>query len=165
LNTGEIKFPHNLPWSYALELLKLLKFHGYRAYLVGGCVRDILWGLEPGDYDIATSARPQQMFPFLPEVDKIGLRYGVLRVKKGEFHYQIATFRQDDAQSDGRRPKRIFFSDLEGDAKRRDFTINAIYLDPLVPALIDPQNGIPDLETKILRIIGDPAIRLREDHL
>lgn len=133
--------------------------------MVGGCVRDILLGLNPEDYDIATSARPKETLSLFPHADKIGLRFGVLKVEKNGHYFQIATFRRDDAQSDGRRPRRIFFSDLQGDSTRRDFTINAIYLDPVKDEFIDPQNGIADLEAKLLCIIGEPVRRLREDHL
>ncbi len=146
-------------------MVRALQGEGGHAYLVGGCVRDILLGLDPGDYDIACSVRPKAILKLFPESNKIGIKYGVLTVKEGGYHYQVATFRSDHPVSDGRRPRRIFFSDMEADSQRRDFTVNAVYLDPMKPEFIDPQGGIPDLKAGLLRIIGAPEQRFEQDYL
>jgi len=161
-----IIFPDDARWKAGVNILKRLQEHNTAAYFVGGCVRDILLGLAPEDYDISTSCRPKEVLKIFPNSDRIGIRYGVIGIKSGQgYKFQIATFRRDDTQSDGRRPKRIFFSDLTGDSARRDFTINAIYLDPINQELADPQHGVSDLEQRVLRIIGNPIRRLREDYL
>jgi len=166
LFADNIKYPDDNRWQAGVNIIRRLQDQNWAAYFVGGSVRDILLGLKPGDYDIATSCRPKDILRLFPDSDKIGIRYGVISVKTNEGDkFQVATFRRDDTHSDGRRPNRIFFSDLTGDSARRDFTINAIYLDPVNREISDPQNGISDLESKILRIIGNPIRRLREDHL
>jgi poly(A) polymerase len=157
--------PSDKCWISAVEITQILQNNGYQAYFVGGCVRDILLNIIPEDYDIATSARPKEIMRHYPEADTFGIRFGVLKVKKEGYKFQIATFRRDDPKGDGRHPQRIFFSDLQGDAERRDFTINAIYFDPILQTFRDPLGGRKDLENRILRIIGEPKLRLREDYL
>ena len=165
MNLKEIKYPSDELWNRGVEIISLLQSAGFETYFVGGCVRDILLGITPEDYDIATSARPKEILKLFPDAEKIGIRFGVLTLAGSAGKYQIATFRRDDPKSDGRRPDRIFFSDLRGDSKRRDFTVNSIYLNPVNQEFIDPNNGIEDLQNGILRIIGNPSVRLREDHL
>ena len=159
------KLPSDDRWLFARETIEILHRHNYEAYLVGGVVRDILLGLEPKDYDIATSAKPEQLLELFPKADKTGYRFGVLRIVKGEHEVQVASFREDSPDSDGRRPVNVTNTDLQGDSKRRDFTINAIYFDPAGMETVDPHDGISDLNQKILRFIGDPYQRIREDHL
>ena len=159
------KFSDNPLWMGGVEIIRILQDRGHRAYFVGGCVRDVLFGGEPDDFDIATSCNPDESLKYFPDAGRIGIRYGVLNIKRKGFDYQLATFRRDAQYSDGRRPDRIFFSDIHDDAKRRDFTINAVYLDPVKSQFIDPVGGISDIEKKILRVIGDPVKRFREDHL
>ena len=162
----DIIYPNDTIWKESVNIVSKLQSKGFEAYFVGGCVRDVLLGIIPDDYDIASSARPQDVLKIFPEADKIGMRFGVLSIRtEGKGKIQIATFRHDDPKSDGRRPDSVFFSDLAGDGQRRDFTINSIYYDPINEIYSDPNNGIQDLNDKILRIIGNPVQRLKEDHL
>ena len=161
----EIKYPSDELWNQGVKIISILHSSGFEAFFVGGCVRDILLGITPDDYDIATSARPKEVLKLFPDAGTIGIRFGVLTIDSDHGKCQVATFRRDDPKSDGRRPDRIFFSDLQGDSQRRDFTINSIYLNPLELIYVDPNKGVDDLQNKILRIIGNPMIRLREDHL
>lgn len=161
----QVEFPSGPQWEFALEIVRTLQSGGWEAYLVGGCVRDILLGIEPGDYDIATSSPPRNTLEIFPRADRFGIKFGVLTIRKKGCQCQVAAFRRDHPLSDGRRPQRVYYSDLSGDSSRRDFTINAIYLDPLKKKFIDPWGGIQDLEARILRIIGEPETRLKEDHL
>ncbi|MBL7191835.1 CCA tRNA nucleotidyltransferase [bacterium] len=161
----KIKFPDNTFWKGGVEIIRFLQDKKHQAYFVGGCVRDIILGLQPEDLDIVTSCRPKESLRYFPTADKIGLKFGVLGIEKDGYEYQLATFRRDDPQSDGRRPNRIFFANLEDDALRRDFTINAVYLDPVKPEFIDPLYGIEDLRKGILKVIGIPMKRFQEDHL
>jgi tRNA nucleotidyltransferase/poly(A) polymerase len=161
----EIIYPSTPHWNFARSVVQNLRDKGYESYLVGGCVRDIVLGVVPGDYDIASSAKPDEVLGIYPTANKSGIRYGVLQVSEGSFYVQIATFREDHPQSDGRRPQEVYFSTLEEDAKRRDFTINAMYLNPLNGELYDPFNGHKDLQDKVLRFVGVPEIRIIEDHL
>ncbi|MBC8278365.1 MAG: CCA tRNA nucleotidyltransferase [FCB group bacterium] len=159
------KLPSDDRWFFARETIETLHRHGFEAYLVGGVVRDILLGLGPKDYDIAASAKPEQLLELFPQADKTGYHFGVLHILKGKHEVQVASFREDSPESDGRRPDEVTFSDLQGDAKRRDFTINAIYFDPVGMKTTDPHDGISDLNNRILRFIGDPWQRIKEDHL
>lgn len=125
----------------------------------------MLMGVEPKDYDIAADAEPRQLLKIFPQADKTGYRFGVLRIIEGELEVQLASFREDSPESNGRRPAGIVFSDFNGDSRRRDFTINAIYYDPVRDEIADPQNGRSDIEKRIIRFIGDPVKRIEEDHL
>ena len=141
-----------------------LRAHGYQAFLVGGCVRDLLMGKEPKDYDISTDAPPSQAIAVFPEAQLVGAHFGVVLVNGVE----IATFRSDQAYVDGRHPESVTFeTDPRQDVLRRDFTINALMLDPLEtePRVIDFTGGVADLENKLVRAIGDPVQRFEEDHL
>ena len=161
-----VTYPDTRRWKGAVEVISKLQTEGESAYLVGGCVRDILLNIpEPGDYDIATSSPVEKTLQLFPAAGRLGIKYGVLTIDYLEFKYQIAIFRRDDPASDGRRPEKIYPAGLEEDSRRRDFTVNAIYFDPNNEEFRDPQGGIPDLRQGILRIIGEPVRRLREDHL
>ncbi len=160
---------------------------GFVAYFAGGCVRDELLGLHPTDFDVATSATPQQVAALFPRSRLVGEAFGVVLVPMSEggpggakgkgaasAQIEVATFRSDGVYSDRRRPDSITFSTPEQDAQRRDFTINALFLDPLAPPepgspvngrLIDYVGGATDLAARVLRAVGDPHARLAEDHL
>jgi poly(A) polymerase len=139
------------------------------ALWAGGCVRDLLLGHTPADYDVATSATPEQVMTILPfRAIPVGISFGVVRVlapRHPGIEVEIATFRSDGAYVDGRRPESVVFSSPELDASRRDFTINGMFWDPVAERLIDYVGGRDDLERRTLRAIGDPLARFREDKL
>jgi poly(A) polymerase len=152
--------------SEARDIVAQLQRAGHIAYFAGGCVRDQLLGLEAKDYDIATSARPEEVQRLFPRVtDLTGKSFGVLRVLVGDASYEVATFRQDGAYRDGRHPESVRFATAEEDAQRRDFTINGLFFDPVAERLIDYVGGEADLRAGVIRAIGQPADRFAEDHL
>lgn len=134
---------------------------------MGGCVRDALLGIVPKDFDIATSARPEQVRELFEVATEIAPSeaYGVVVVGMDNNRYEVATFRRDIDSIDGRRPKSVEFASLEEDVARRDFTVNALYLDPVTMQLIDLVGGLDDLDAKQLRFVGDPTERVAEDRL
>ncbi len=138
---------------------------GYEAVFAGGCVRDQLLGKEPKDFDVATNATPEQILTIFPAGDSIGAHFGVILVRENGFHIEIATFREDGNYQDGRRPDEVRFTDIQSDAKRRDFTINGMFQDPSSDEIIDLVGGQADLEKKLIRSIGDPLKRFEEDYL
>lgn len=138
---------------------------GFEAYFAGGCVRDRLLGLEPDDYDIATSARPADIERLFRKAYGVGESFGVMLVRMQGITTQVATFRTDGVYSDGRHPDQVTFSDAQHDAQRRDFTINALFEHPLTGEIIDYVGGQRDIEAKVIRAVGDPHARLREDNL
>jgi poly(A) polymerase len=148
----------------AVQIAAELRSQGFQAWLVGGCVRDLLLGREPKDYDISTDAQPDQLLRLFPRAQLVGAQFGVVLVDGVE----IATFRSDHSYSDGRHPGRVVFeTDPRQDVLRRDFTINALLLDPSIPnsQVVDYVGGLPDLRSGIIRAIGDPEQRFEEDHL
>lgn len=150
----------------ATAIVRRLQKAGHTAYFAGGCVRDELLGRTPKDYDIATSATPDQVQELFDRVtDLQGKSFGVLRVMKGDQAFEVATFRNDGTYSDGRRPESVTFAGPEDDARRRDFTVNGLFLDPVAGKIIDFVGGQADLKAGLLRAIGDPEQRFREDHL
>ncbi|MBL8210682.1 MAG: CCA tRNA nucleotidyltransferase [Bryobacterales bacterium] len=150
----------------AVELVAALRERGYAAWLVGGCVRDELLGIEPKDYDVATSARPDEVLGLFPRAERIGAHFGVVLVKRPEAAVEVATFRSDHSYSDGRRPDEVTFeTDPKQDALRRDFTINALFRDPFTGEVLDFVEGHRDLAHGVVRAIGDARRRLEEDHL
>ncbi len=149
----------------ALDLVRRLQQAGFTAYWAGGCVRDELLGREPRDYDIATDAIPDAIGGLFPQARPVGRAFGVMLVPWHGHPYEIATFRHDHAYRDGRHPDAVTFSSPRDDAQRRDFTINALFYDPVADRLHDYANGRADLEQRILRCVGDPAQRFAEDHL
>jgi len=157
--------------EFALDVVHKLQRAGYTALWAGGCVRDELLGLTPQDYDVATSARPEQLRPLFRRRNEIGAHFGVVQVigpraDDGEWlTIEVATFRSDMGYTDGRRPDAVVFSSPEEDAKRRDFTINGMFFDPVKVELIDFVGGRADLDAKILRAIGNPVERFTEDKL
>lgn len=153
--------------DYAVQVVKILREHGHQAYLVGGCVRDIVLGRQPADYDVATSATPDQALSIFPKALAVGAQFGVVLVPFGTHKVEVATFRSDGSYSDGRHPDRVQFAQsAEQDVQRRDFTINGLLLDPLNgDKLLDYVGGRQDIEAKVVRTIGDPHQRFAEDKL
>jgi poly(A) polymerase len=149
----------------ALAVVDRLRRHGYEALWAGGCVRDMLLGLEPADIDVATNATPTQVVDLFTRTRKVGAQFGVVLVKQGRYWIETATFRTDLDYTDGRRPDRVVFTTAEQDALRRDFTINGLFYDPIEEHVIDYVEGQRDLQAGIIRAIGDPEERLAEDHL
>ena len=149
----------------ALRICATLRAHGYRALLAGGCVRDMLLGREPKDHDVATNASPEQVAPLFDHVISVGAAFGVQLVILPEGHFEIATFRKDGPYLDGRRPSEVTFCDEETDAHRRDFTINALFLDPESNEVVDYVGGQADLRAGVVRAVGDPYARFEEDRL
>lgn len=150
----------------AREISRTLRSRGFSAYLVGGCVRDLLLGREPKDYDVATSATPAQVLELYPRANQVGAHFGVVLVREGDANVEVATFRSDHAYTDGRHPGQVIFeTDVREDVQRRDFTINALLMDPENDKVIDYVGGKNDLKHGFLRAIGDPERRFTEDHL
>jgi poly(A) polymerase len=149
----------------AVHICKTLAAAGYRALLAGGCVRDLLLGVEPKDYDVATSARPREVARLFDKCIEVGSAFGVQIVVLPQGQFEVATFRKDGPYLDGRHPDHVEFVDEVEDARRRDFTINAMFYDPATDAVIDYVGGQEDLRNRIVRAVGDPARRFEEDHL
>ena len=149
----------------AREIVARLRSHGHVAYFAGGCVRDLVRGESPKDIDIATDARPEIVQQIFPRTHAVGAHFGVIVVLENEFQFEVATFRSDDVYVDGRRPSAVHFSSPEEDAKRRDFTINGMFFDPIANEVIDFVGGRADLEARLIRAIGEPAKRFAEDRL
>src|ERR1035438_1452087 len=143
-----------------------LRSAGHRAYLVGGCVRDLLLKRRPKDFDIATDARPDRIMHLFPNSGRVGASFGVVLVRDVFAQVEVATFRSDHDYDDGRHPSAVHFeSDPRQDVGRRDFTINGLLMDPDTGEVLDYVGGRADLERRVVRAIGDPGLRFREDHL
>ena len=149
----------------ALHIVQTLRNQGRYAVLAGGCVRDMLLGIEPHDYDIATKAYPDEVEALFTNTKAVGKAFGVVLVNIEGTDFEVATFRSDGEYFDGRRPSTVHFSDIKEDAERRDFTVNALFYDPLDKKVIDFVGGQEDLKNKILRFVGDPETRIKEDKL
>lgn len=149
----------------ALFFARQLVAAGHQAVFAGGCVRDKLLGLEPKDYDIATSARPNEVLDLFPGSNEVGAHFGVVIAKHHGQQVEIATFRTDGSYRDGRRPETVEFSTPEHDAQRRDFTVNGLFENPETGEVIDFVGGRADLEARVLRAIGIPKSRFAEDSL
>ena len=149
----------------ARRVVQRLQEAGHTAFFAGGCVRDRLMGGEPHDYDIATNARPEQVQVLFDRTFAVGAHFGVVVVLYAGDQFQVASFRADGVYLDGRRPETVTFATPEEDAQRRDFTINGLFFDPIRGELVDFVNGQRDLAAKVLRAIGEPAARFREDRL
>jgi poly(A) polymerase len=145
----------------AVELLRA----GHRTLYAGGCVRDRLLGRPPKDVDLATAARPEQVLALFPGATAVGKAFGVVVVPRRGFAFEVATFRRDLGYEDGRRPTGVEYGDEQEDALRRDFTVNALFLDPADGRVIDYVGGRADLAARLIRCVGDPAERFAEDHL
>ncbi len=155
--------------EYAAQMVRTLRDAGHQAYLVGGCVRDLLLGREPADYDVATDATPDEVMRIFPETYAVGAQFGVVLVPvrdAGGNTVEVATFRSDIGYSDGRHPDQVRFSkSAQEDVERRDFTINGLLLDPIKDEVLDFVGGRQDLDAKIIRTIGLPELRFSEDKL
>ena len=151
--------------NVALKVAARLRENGHIAYFAGGCVRDMVRGLVPKDYDIVTDARPEAVQSLFPHTFAVGAHFGVIIVLENGFQFEVATFRSDDAYIDGRHPSAVHFSSPEEDAQRRDFTINGMFYDPVSEKMIDFVGGRADIDAKRVRAIGDPAQRFGEDRL
>ncbi|HEV2961928.1 MAG TPA: CCA tRNA nucleotidyltransferase [Candidatus Angelobacter sp.] len=161
--------------NHATQIVKELRAAGYSAYLAGGCVRDLILGREPADYDVATSATPQEVMRIFPQTYAVGAKFGVVLVpirregadrERDNYAIEVATFRSDGLYSDGRHPDQVQFSkDAQTDVQRRDFTINGLLLDPISKEVFDYVGGRQDLELGIIRTIGNPRERFTEDKL
>jgi tRNA nucleotidyltransferase/poly(A) polymerase len=149
----------------AKAILRRLREAGHEALLAGGCVRDVLLGRRPHDFDVATSARPEQVMALFARTIPVGAQFGVVMVREAGEEYQVATFREDGTYRDGRHPEAVQFSDAEGDARRRDFTVNGLFYDEAADRILDFVGGQEDLAAGILRAIGDPGQRFAEDKL
>jgi poly(A) polymerase len=148
------------------HVCRTLRAAGYQAYLVGGCVRDLLLKREPADYDVSTDATPDQVQKIFPDSLAVGAQFGVIIVLRDSEQVEVATFRSDVGYSDGRHPDKVIFSrTAQEDVQRRDFTINALLMDPETGAVLDYVGGQKDLAAGIIRAIGDPRRRLEEDKL
>jgi poly(A) polymerase len=154
----------------ALRIAHTLREHGHSAYLVGGCVRDLLLNREPADYDVTTSAIPDEVMKIFPQTYAVGAQFGVvlvpIRKEPDNYAIEVATFRSDGAYSDGRHPDAVNFSkDARLDVQRRDFTINGMLLDPDTKEILDYVGGRDDLQRGVIRTIGEPQQRFTEDKL
>ena len=157
-----------LPESAGLarNIATTLHAHSHTAYLVGGCVRDLLLGLDPKDYDVATSATPAQVAALFPDAELVGAHFGVVIVRREGLFAEVATFRSDNDYQDGRRPTSVTYeTDPAKDALRRDFTINALFYDVQEDRILDFTGGRADLDARIIRAIGNPLDRFAEDYL
>ena len=152
-------------WDAALFVIRALREAGHAALLAGGCVRDRLLGRTPKDYDVATDARPQRVREIFPKARLVGAKFGVVLVRKFGHNIEVATFRADGRYSDGRHPDEVTFGTELDDARRRDFTVNGLFLDPAADRLIDHVGGRDDLATRTISTIGNPEQRFAEDHL
>ena len=149
----------------AREVAKRLREHSHTAYFAGGCVRDMVRGLAPKDFDIATDAKPDIVQKIFPHTYAVGAHFGVVVVVENGLNFEVATFRSDGAYLDHRHPVNVRFSSPEEDAKRRDFTINGMFFDPEKNEVIDFVGGRADIEAKLVRAIGQPTARFEEDRL
>ncbi|HEY6251036.1 MAG TPA: CCA tRNA nucleotidyltransferase [Candidatus Angelobacter sp.] len=159
----------------ATRIVSELRRAGHSAYLAGGCVRDFVLGREPADYDVATSARPEEVMRLFPQTYAVGAQFGVVLIPvlqegpdaaRNNYAIEVATFRSDGRYTDGRHPDQVQFShDARTDVQRRDFTINGLLLDPITQEVLDYVGGREDLKSRIIRTIGDPRERFAEDKL
>lgn len=169
---------HNSQYRAALAIVQQLAQHGCEAYFAGGCVRDLLLGVEPKDFDVTTAARPEQVMQWFPRTEAVGAHFGVVlvidEIDGQRLATEVATFRTDGVYSDGRRPDTVLFSDNpREDVLRRDFTVNGLLLDALrfeagepgEACVLDFVDGRADLGRKLIRAIGDPVRRFTEDKL
>ncbi len=149
----------------AEAIIHRLRDAGHEALLAGGCVRDLLLARPPKDYDVATGARPDEVLALYPKALTVGVAFGVVVVVEGTVQVEVATFRAEQGYADGRRPDAVRFTDAREDARRRDFTINAMFLDPADGKVTDHVGGREDLDARLIRAVGDPRGRFAEDHL
>ena len=152
-------------FASAAAIVARLRDAGFESYLAGGCVRDRLLGRPAADYDIATAARPEEIARLFPRTVDVGAAFGVMRVLTDDGDYEVATFRTEGPYLDGRHPSSVRYADPREDARRRDFTINGLFYDPAADTVLDFVGGRADLDARVVRAIGDPAVRFEEDRL
>jgi len=152
-------------YSKAIRIVNTLKQSGHTVFFVGGCIRDVLLGKIPNEIDLTTSATPDEIQKLFDKVHLVGARFGVCVVNMDGSDFEVSTFRKDSSYQDGRRPEYVTFSDPEEDALRRDFTINALFWEPIESKLYDYVDGLTDLHDGIIRAVGDPVERFQEDRL
>jgi tRNA nucleotidyltransferase/poly(A) polymerase len=157
-------FPSDI-YSKAVRLIEKIKSKGHVAFFVGGCVRDVLMGIVPSEIDITTSASPEEIKQIFSKVYSVGEKFGVSIVNMDGLDFHVATFRKDSSYEDGRHPSYVTFSNPKEDALRRDFTVNAIFWEPTDSKLYDYVGGLQDIHDGILRAVGDPIERFKEDRL
>ena len=144
----------------------ILREGGHQAYFAGGCVRDALLGQRPKDYDIATDATPERVAALFRRTVLVGAAFGVVKVLLGRREYEVATFRTEGQYTDGRRPDAVAYAtDPEEDVRRRDFTVNALLMDPRDDRVVDYVGGQADLQVGVISAVGDPIERFHEDRL
>ena len=150
----------------ATEIIRRLRAEGFQAYLVGGCVRDLVMGREPKDYDVATDAMPEQVVKLYPNALTVGAQFGVVMVPHESGNTEVATFRSDGRYADGRHPTEVRYARTpQQDVRRRDFTINGLLFDPESEQVLDYVGGQADIRARRIRTIGDPTERFNEDRL
>src|ERR1700690_2543711 len=153
----------------ALQICQILQQAGFQAFIVGGCVRDLLLGVIPKDWDITTNATPQEIISLFPKTYPTGIKHGTVTVAMNEGiqnHFEVTTFRVEGEYKDGRRPEEVFFvNNIEQDLSRRDLTINSMAYDPINDKLIDPFGGKLDIDNHIIKAVGNPIDRFNEDGL
>ena len=149
----------------AIRIVRQLRDAGFEAMLAGGCVRDMLLKRKPKDYDVATNAKPNEVTKLFRRTLKVGAKFGVVVVLIDKIQIEVATFRSESGYTDGRHPSKVQFTSAREDAARRDFTINAMFFDPIADKVIDYYKGQADLKKRIIRTVGKPAERFGEDYL
>ena len=157
---------HDAKRQAAVEIVRRLRDENHQAYFVGGCVRDLVMGREPKDYDVATDATPAEVLKLFPDSLTVGAQFGVVVVPRQEGNVEVATFRSDGRYADGRRPNEVRFAKTPAeDVRRRDFTINGLLFDPLEERVLDYVGGQADIRRRLVRTIGRPEERFSEDRL
>ncbi len=158
-------FENHIQWGAVKDVARKLHARGYQALLAGGCVRDYLLQRTPHDFDIATDARPEAIEALFPNALTVGREFGVTILPFSGFQIEVATFRKDGPYEDGRRPTHVVFCTPEEDARRRDFTVNALFYDLKAQTILDYVGGQNDLRDRLIRAVGDPDHRFAEDKL
>ncbi len=161
----ELSLPATPALAAARGIVRRLRSEGYEAFFVGGCVRDLVRGVVPEEFDIVTAARPDRIVFLFPHTIPVGAQFGVVLVVDEGRRFEVATYRTDEAYLDGRRPSGVVFATLEEDVRRRDFTMNGLVLDPETGRVIDLVDGLADIGRRLIRTIGDPLRRFGEDRL
>lgn len=164
----DVEWYHHLPPAVK-EILATLQSRGRKAFVVGGAVRDLWLGVEPNDFDLVSEATPEEIEQLFPKTIDVGRAFGIMIIVTGdgakEDQVEVARFRADGAYTDGRHPDEVKFSDPSEDARRRDFTINALFYDPVAGQVLDYVGGVEDLKAKKIRAVGDASARFQEDSL